>query len=70
MTWWCHGCGSQIPDGVGHACGGFARGGANLVPYPTYVPGQYTFTPTPALTADEIRKIVREELERSKNDTR
>lgn len=31
--------------------------------------GNYTFTPNP-LTADDIRKIVREELERAKGDTR
>jgi hypothetical protein len=33
------------------------------IPQPEY--GRYTFTPVP-LTADEIRKILREELERAK----
>lgn len=32
---------------------------------PSLYPGQYSFTPTP-LTAEEVRKIIREELDRAR----
>lgn len=64
----CQACGQWVMAGSLHMC---------PVPVPIYpwgqpspytVPCRYTFTPNP-LTADEVRKIVREELERARKTT-
>lgn len=61
MSWMCTACHQVVPEGIGHAC----VGSPPLHMHPIYDPGRYTFTPIP-LTADQIRQIVREELERAK----
>lgn len=56
------------PGGICNACGAWGVGyrppyEAPIPPQP-FNPGPITFVPAP-LTADEVRKIVREELERA-----
>lgn len=64
MSWYCNGCGHIIAEGMGHAC--VPQTYATNAPYPVYTPGRYTWTPN-SPTAEEIRKIVREEIERAKH---
>ena len=59
------------PGGICGACGAWGAGyhppyraPQNPLPMPDFKPGPITFVPAP-LTADEVRKIVREELERA-----
>ena len=56
----CPICGYPIaPSGIPWGYAGPVCGG-----HPQYQYGTYTFTPAP-LTADDVRRIVREELERA-----
>lgn len=54
------------PGGICNACGAWGVGyypPGSPAPHPM-TPGPWTYMPTP-LTADEVRRIVREELERA-----
>jgi hypothetical protein len=79
MSYTCPNCHQFVYDGVQHSCVGvtpqwpqqpFTNPGIGIPPqpFPNYAPpqpgvGNFAWTPAP-LTADEVRKIVREEIER------
>lgn len=69
MSYYCNQCGHLVPEGVGHACIGVQP--VHYPPWGNYVyqPFQPPARPAP-LTADEVRQIVREELERAKSGGR
>lgn len=66
---YCSICGGAIfPPNMAYGYVGPVCTGVHTVTMPASPPleyGRYQFTPTP-LTADDIRKIVREEIERSR----